>query len=204
MFNMVNASGHLGNGSPHMRIQNATDEIRQATDRLGIRASLIRLLGHPEGEARYHAALDRFVASGDRRWWWEDFRKPGRSTKFDCGDGWKHIADRVPDPKESIWLIAEEDSLPHYPVLETTPEVASLIIGECYAFEYHLVAKDLSWQLCETHHNTVCAIGSVVESRLELRTKASATSTDHSKLQQSIHLGHHTTARLFRGLPLCC
>ena len=143
------------------------DEIEQAVDRLGLSSSSMRLLPPPQGEAVVLAALSHFVAGGDRRWWWESFREPGKSITFESGDGWRQVPKIAPNPNEPVWFIAEDDSLPRYPVFETTPEVASLVIGECYGFEYYLVGKDLSWLLCETHHNVICAVGAVVEARLQ-------------------------------------
>ena len=147
-------------------METIVDEIAQAVDRLGFNSAAIRLLPPRESEEVFRAALRHFVTSGDRRWWWEDFRSPGKSLAFNEGDGWKQLPRIAPDPNESIWFIAEDDSLPHYPVFETTPEVASLVIGQCYGFEYYLVAKDLGWLICETHHNVICAVGEAVESRL--------------------------------------
>lgn len=148
-------------------METVVDEISQAIHRLGLDPTQVRLLPSPEGEEVFRATLSHFVASGDRQWWWEDFRTPGTSFTFDGGDGWKRLPQIVPDPKESVWFITEDDSLPYYPVFETTPEIASLVIGECYGFEYYLVAKDLTWLLCETHHNVVFAVGNAVETRLQ-------------------------------------
>ena len=148
-------------------MKTVVDEITQAIGRLSLDPAVMRLLAPSQSETVFLAALNHFVTSGDRRWWWEDFRKPGKSVTFEDGEGWRHVPKIAPDAKESVWLIAEDDSLPHYPVFETTPEVASLVIGECYGFEYYLVAKDLSWLICETHHNVLCAVGSVVEARLQ-------------------------------------
>jgi len=142
------------------------DEINQAIYRLTLAPDDFRLLPSHESDELYHKVLNHFVASGDRRWWWEDFRLPGKSVTFDSGDGWKRLPQIAPNPTEFVWFIAEEDSLPYYPVFETTPEIASLVIGECYAFEYYIVAKDLTWLLCETHHNVMHAIGASVEARL--------------------------------------
>ncbi len=60
----------------------------------------------------------------------------------------------------------EDDQLPFYPVYEGTPEAIQAVIGECYGFEYYLVAKDLSWLICETHHDDMIAIGTEVEEHL--------------------------------------
>jgi len=148
-------------------METIVDEIGQAISRLGLNPASMRPLLPPQSETVYFAVLNHFVASGDRKWWWEDFREPGRSITFEDGNGWTRVSDIAPDANEPVWFIAEDDSFPHYPVFETTPEIASLVIGECYGFEYYLVAKDLSWLLCENHHNVMCAAGAAVEARLQ-------------------------------------
>jgi hypothetical protein len=141
-------------------------EIERAVATLQLRLEAMRLLDAGQGEVVYFAALRHFVSSEDRRWWWEALRNPGASVAFEAGDGWRRIPSISPNPHEAVWFIAEEDQLPHYPVFETTPQVASEVIGQCYAFEYYLVAKDLSWLLCENHHNVMCAVGPAIEERL--------------------------------------
>jgi hypothetical protein len=141
-------------------------EIERALVTLQLPPEAMRLLADGQGEAVYFAALRHFVSSGDRRWWWEAFRDPGFSVAFEAGDGWRAIPHVCPAPNELVWFIAEDDQLPHYPVFETTPQTASEVIGQCYAFEYYVIAKDLSWLLCENHHNLMCAIGPAIEKRL--------------------------------------
>ncbi|HEX5785529.1 MAG TPA: DUF6756 family protein [Burkholderiaceae bacterium] len=147
-------------------METVIDEINSAAKTLGLVPPEFRELPTAESETIFFEVLRHFVASGDRRWWWEDFREPGTSVMFPAGDGWKLMPEIAPNPDESVWFIAEDDQLPHYPVFETTPRIASKIIGECYGFEFYLVAKSFDWLLCETHHNRVCAVGSVVEHRL--------------------------------------
>jgi hypothetical protein len=147
-------------------METVIDEILRAVAELALAPDQFRQLPSEESEAVFLAALRKFVASGDRRWWWEDFRTPGTSLHFAAGDGWRHMTDFAPNPNENVWFIAEDDQLPHYPVFETTPRHAVEIIGECYGFEFYLVAKDLSWLLCETHHDVVYAVGQAVEKRL--------------------------------------
>ena len=142
------------------------DEIDRAVVTLNLSPEAMRHLQADESEKVFQSALNRFAASGDRRWWWEAFREQGASVEFKDGDGWKHLPQIAPNPSERVWFIAEDDQLSHYPVFETTPQVASAVIGECYGFEYYLIAKDLSWLVCETHHNVVCAVGQTVETRL--------------------------------------
>jgi hypothetical protein len=65
----------------------------------------------------------------------------------------------VTDASERVWFVAEDEQLPYFPVHETTPAIAQEVIGECYAFEYYPIAKDLSWLLCENHHDVLMALG---------------------------------------------
>jgi len=141
-------------------------EIERAVATLQLPAGALEHLSPRQSEAVYFAALRHFVSSEDRRWWWEAFRNPGTTASFESSDGWRHIARIVPDPDEPVWFIAEENQLPHYPVFATTPKIASAIIGQCYAFEYYLVAKNLSWLLCENHHNVMHAVGRAIEQSL--------------------------------------
>jgi hypothetical protein len=143
------------------------DEINAAVETLGLPSEAMKQLPPTESEKIYFTALDHFVRSGDRRWWWEDFRKQGTSAMFEAGDGWRHIPEIAPNPNELVWFIAEESQLSHYPVFESTPRIAAQVIGKCYGFEYYLIAKSLEWLLCETHHNRVCAVGFPVEQRLK-------------------------------------
>jgi hypothetical protein len=147
-------------------MQSIVQEIASAVERLDLDPSEVVLLPQEDSGRIYASALQRFVGSADRRWWWEAFREPGVSLPFVDGDGWRKLPSIVPNASEPIWLIAEDDQLPQYPVFEMSADVAAKIIGECYGFEYYLVAKDLSWLVCETHHNVVCAIGAAVEGRL--------------------------------------
>lgn len=143
-----------------------TAEIERAIEKLGLPPEAMRRLPTVESEAVYFAALRHFVSSGDRVWWWEDFKEPAVSLVYEAGDAWRHLGDLVPDRNESVWFIAEDDHLPHYPVFETTPKVASSVLGECYAFEYYLIPKNFGWLVCENHHNVLLGIGAEVEWRL--------------------------------------
>ncbi|MGM9481405.1 DUF6756 family protein [Roseateles sp. NT4] len=147
-------------------MQSIAHEIASAAERLDLDPAAVVRLPAEDSERVYRAALKRFVGSDDRRWWWEAFKEPGVSLPFVAGDGWRKLPRIVPRPSEPVWFIAEDDQLPQYPVFEMSAEVASKIIGECYGFEYYLIAKDLSWLVCETHHNVICAVGAAVEYRL--------------------------------------
>ena len=147
-------------------METVINEIENAIATLGLEPGVMQQLAQVDSESVYHAALNEFVSSGDRRWWWEDFKKLGASISIADGNGWRLIPKITPNPDEPVWFIAEDDQLEHYPVFETSPRIASQILGECYAFEYYLIAKNYSWLVCESHHNVIFAIGDAVESRL--------------------------------------
>ena len=110
--------------------------------------------------------LEHFVASGDRRWWWEDFREESVSCRFPDNDSWRHLPELVPDPEERVWFIVEDNTSAFYPVYEANSYAVRDVISECYAFEYYLADKQKKWLLCETHHSVVYAVGSEVQERL--------------------------------------
>lgn len=149
-----------------MNTDSATAEIERAVTTLGLPPEAMRRLPLAESESVYLAALRHFVSSGDRVWWWEDFKSPAVSLELETGDGWRHLENLVPDPDELLWLIAEDEQFPHYPVFETTTSVASKVLGQCYAFEYYLIPKNLGWIVCENHHNVLLGVGAEVEERL--------------------------------------
>lgn len=147
-------------------MESIAHELRQAAAKLRLSPSEMRELPEPENADVVTAVLSNFVKSGHRRWWWEDFREPGVARRFHEGDGWKRIPGIVPDCMERIWFMAEDGRVAPYRVYETTPETASALVGECSGFEYYLVAKNLSWLICENHHHVVIAIGDQVEQQL--------------------------------------
>jgi hypothetical protein len=137
------------------------EEIEDARRRLEL--STEEFTEVPEGEARAltGAFLSKFTGGVDSRWWWERFTLPEASHRFEDGKGFTRITALVPDAHEKVWFVAEDDELPYFPVYDATPAIAQRIIAECYGFEYYLIAKDLSWLLCENHHDLVIAAGSV-------------------------------------------
>jgi hypothetical protein len=143
------------------------DEIQEAIQRLRLNDSDIMFLPDEEALTVFSSVERHFVASDKRQWWWEDFRFPSTSIQFTNQRGFEQIERIVPNKIEKVWFIVEEDQLPFYLVYEATPEVIQVIIGECYSFEYYLVAKDLSWLVCETHHDVLIGIGAEVEARMQ-------------------------------------
>ncbi len=142
----------------------AKGEIDAAIKRLELPSHICRELPDAEGREVFEAALTRFVGGDDRRWWWEAFRDEhiGRQVE----KGFLLLTALVPQPDELVWFIVEDTSLPFYPVYDATPAAAEMIIGECFGFEYYLIAKDMRWLLCENHHDVLIGIGEPVATRL--------------------------------------
>jgi hypothetical protein len=137
------------------------DEIESARRRLGFSADQLVEVNDDEARALTAAFLSRFTGGVDARWWWEHFRLPVATATFADGKGFTRISALVPDAREKVWFVAEDDQVPYFPVYEATPADAQEVIGECYGFEYYLIAKDLSWLLCENHHDTMIAVGTL-------------------------------------------
>jgi hypothetical protein len=148
-------------------VDEITQEIEEARKTLGLSESDLRLLPDEEGISVYKTAEQRFVKTSGLTWWWEDFRFPVTSVCFHDGKGWERLIELVPSVNEKIWFIAGEDGSRYGPVYEASTQIIQQVIGECYCFEYYLVAKDWSWLIGENHHDVVFAIGEPVESKLK-------------------------------------
>src|SRR5436190_969408 len=108
------------------------NEIQNGIQSLGLTDLDIRLLPDEEGRRIFNEALSHFVLSGNRRWWWEDFRFSTTKVRFADSLGYARIEKIVPNKKENIWFIVEDTQLPFYPVYESSPEIIQTLISECY------------------------------------------------------------------------
>jgi hypothetical protein len=140
------------------------DEIREAIGKLSLSRAVFEELPDHEAERIFGCAVQHFLGNVDRRWWWEAFTRPSVSRQVE--DGWKRLVEVTPCADQAVWFIAEETLLPFYPVYSATPKAIEAVIGQCYAFEYYLVAKDMSWLLCENHHDYLIGVGDPVITRL--------------------------------------
>jgi hypothetical protein len=134
------------------------DEIENAINKLNLTESDIRLLENIQGEKIFNECVAYFLKSGDRRWWWEDFKFPSFSvTGID--NLFNYLNKIIPLTEGNVWLIVEDNQEPFYPVYDCNPRVIKNIIAECFGFEYYIVDKNKEWLLCENHHNRLIAIG---------------------------------------------
>ncbi|MEO6722132.1 MAG: DUF6756 family protein [Ferruginibacter sp.] len=134
------------------------DEIQNAIQKLRLDRSDIQLLDNYTGEKIFNECIKHFLKSGDKRWWWEDFKFPSSSVA-DLDNPFKYIDKIIPLNEGNVWLIVEDDDDLFYPVFDCNPNVIKGIIEECFGFEYYIIDKRKEWLLCENHHNRLIAIG---------------------------------------------
>ncbi len=142
------------------------EEIEAAVGRLALLPEQFADVSEDEARRLFDTFLSHFTGDINARWWWEHFTLPTSTVRFADGKAFTRIMDMVPDTKERVWFVAEDDQAPFFPVYEATPAAAQEVIGECYGFEYYLIAKDLTWLLCENHHDTMIGVGEAIRSRM--------------------------------------
>jgi hypothetical protein len=133
------------------------DEIRAASELLNLSDNEFRELPCDEALSLIQKVLGHFVGN-DRRCWWEDF--VGESASIRTPEDWKVLTQVAPDADEPAWFIAEGLAF------EASARTTQQSLGECYGFEYYLVAKDLQWLICENHHDYLIGVGSEVIARI--------------------------------------
>jgi hypothetical protein len=143
-------------------------EIQRAIERLGLSEREIALLQQEEGKSVYLRARSHFATSATKPWWWEDFRFPTKSIQCTNQSGFEYLTRIVPNQKEKVWFIAGDSQATFIPVYEAKPEAIQNLLGECFGFEYYLIAKDFSWLICENHHDLLIVIGDEVGRKLNL------------------------------------
>ena len=137
-----------------------TKEIDIAIKSLNIRPELFLKLEKEQNEKLYEILLDKFVKSGNRRWWWEDFKLSSYTFEEDP-DRIEQLRKILADIKETVWFMPEDDENDFYPIYEATPNVIPAILSECFYFEYYIIGKQAKWLICENHHNNLIGIGSI-------------------------------------------
>ena len=125
-----------------------------------------RELHSDEEQALVERLQSHYAIPADRLWWWEVLDVPITTLQFSNGKAYEQLVEIAPSPNAAVWFVVEEASKAGFGVFETTVQVTQKLLGECHAFEYYLFATDLSWLICENHHDVVFASG-VAGERLE-------------------------------------
>ena len=134
------------------------NEIAIAIKTLNLGSNLIELLDNKTGFEIFQKCLDRFVKSGDRKWWWEDFKDYSFSID-DLEMPFKHIEEYIPNLESKVWFIVEDDEEVFYPVYICSPKIIGQLIGECFGFEYYIIDINIKWLICENHHSRLIGSG---------------------------------------------
>ena len=98
-----------------------TTEIKRALVRLNIAPESFTLMSEDVGAGIYNELLSTFVEGEDRRWWWESFSQTSFSVEFPDSMGFKRICSLVPNSREIVWFMVEENQLPFFPIYEACP-----------------------------------------------------------------------------------
>ncbi|WP_299242909.1 DUF6756 family protein [uncultured Aquimarina sp.] len=131
-------------------------EIAQAIKTLKLKQEDICLVS--DVKSLYLELLTHFIKSGDRRWWWEDFRQEAfyfKTYEFP----FKELIHIIPKDVNKVWLMVEDDEEAYYPIYDCKPSVIAQLIGECSAFEYYVIDKNKQWLLCENHSDQLIGVG---------------------------------------------
>jgi hypothetical protein len=140
------------------------NEISIAIQNLNLGEQFIELLGDKTGHEIFQKCLERFVNSGDRRWWWEDFKDISFSID-DLEKPFEHLEDYIPELDKNVWLMVEDDEELFYPIYDCSPKIIGQLIGECFGFEYYIISKNLEWLICENHHSRLIGTGNFENQR---------------------------------------
>ncbi len=133
-------------------------EVDNAIKSLSLTTEDISLLDNETGEKLYRELLNYYVISGDRRWWWEDFRHD--SFSFNVDERTYELLDEIiPLTKEKVWFMVEDDEESFYPIYDANPQIIKDVLGQCFFFEYYIIDKNMNWLICENHHNRMIGVG---------------------------------------------
>lgn len=136
------------------------EEVNSAIETLGLKDADILLLEEEKGRELYFDLLKTFVKSGDRRWWWEDFKYESLSIEH-LEYPFSHLDEFIPDLSKHVWLMVEDNQEEYYPIYDCSPKIIKDLLGECFGFEYYIISKDKSWLICENHHSRLIGIGNL-------------------------------------------
>ena len=139
------------------------EEISKAIETLSLTPGDIKLLDYESSREIFEKCQSRFVNSIARRWWWEDFKDVSFCIS-DIERPFEHLEEFIPDSENHVWLMVEDDQADFYPIYDCSPKKIGALIGECFAFEYYIINKDLKWLLCENHHSRLIGAGDIQKS----------------------------------------
>ena len=151
---------HAKNPTYRLSMGEVKEEVNNAIDTLGLKDTDILLLEDKEGRELYFDLLKTFVKSGDRRWWWEDFKHESSSIDH-FEHPLIHLENFIPDLDNHVWFMVEDDQEDYYPIYDCSPKVIGNILNECFGFEYYIISKDKKWLICENHHSRLIGLGNL-------------------------------------------
>ena len=91
-----------------------------------------------------------------RVWLWDSLKEPYESYQPD--DALSELGGLL-NASESYWFIASDEAGKYW-VLEGTGSAVITLLEKSRCFEYYVTNKEISWLICENHHNVMIIKGS--------------------------------------------
>ena len=144
----------------------AEDEVLRAIASLGPSCSVVPLPASIAGPL-FIEISNRFVGKAGASWWWEQF-----SDAFPSKD-WPSPGISVIDKAfsaivEKVYLVASNEDDSNWPIFVGSPKSVVAVLDKCFPFEFYILPVDLSWLVCETHHDMLYAVGERAIDRLSV------------------------------------
>jgi hypothetical protein len=99
------------------------------------------------------AAAQKF-AGGRRYWLWEAL---AACPAVQDSDGWRWVGDLIGNSPTLMFFNEGDGEM----VFELSSGAAvSLVLGECFMFEFYLTNAELDYLICHNHHDVIVACGS--------------------------------------------
>lgn len=162
------------------------DDLLQLASSSGISPKDFDAVGIHEWPAIMHKIEAAFVlkTSSTTRfnWWWESFKGPQYRLFFDTAWAFDYLTQLV-DEQEQIWFVAcdtDQDPSKFWLFQSTVQAIQRLLQAHCY-FEYYLVSKKYLWLLCETDHDVLIGLGSVIPRMQQLNAPGSVVLPETSR-----------------------
>jgi len=131
------------------------DEITEAIKHITSLTYGINRLADKEVENLLDNILNIFVYDRSQRWWWTALKYVEYKEIIETGEGFKYLFQHLPSITQECWFIVDDEDSNTHLVYSIHPYLLPVLLAECSFFEYYIIDKEMSWLLCENHHNQI-------------------------------------------------
>ncbi|HEX8658152.1 MAG TPA: DUF6756 family protein [Hymenobacter sp.] len=103
-------------------------------------------------------------------WWWESFKGPQYSLFIEEGRPYEYLNQLI-DAQEQVWFVACDSGKDpsKFWLFQGQIHAIQSVLREHSVFEYYLVSKKYEWLLCQTHHDVLTGLKSIIPKMEALR-----------------------------------